>query len=735
MPDSFRIISPALALFLAAAAGDTRAQVGSEPLSDPWSRAVAVEKAMTPDERVVLTSGVLALDTGGLPEDAVAGAGYVHGITRLGIPSLRETDAGLGVSWALGARGGAEGATALPSGMALASAWNPDLAYRAGRMIGAEARWKGFNVLLAGGVNLVRDPRGGRNFEYLSEDPLLSGILGGQSIAGIQSNHIISTVKHFAFNNQETARKFADVTISEKSARESELLAFQMAIEIGRPGAVMCGYNRVNGPFACNSDWLLNRILKRDWGYRGFVMSDWGAVYGPDYAWSGLDHQSGRASDPEIYFAERLSRDAAGSMSRAERISDMNRRILYAIYANRLDSHPVQPGEPVDRAAHARLAEEVAAQGIVLLRNQGGVLPLGGAAKRIAVIGGFADIGVLSGGGSSQVHGDGGPAAVIPGGGRGMFNGWEQYQKGTPPLQAIRERAGDGVTVTFRSGSYVSEAVAEARKADTVILFANQWQTEGRDNHDLSLPRGQDALIEAVTAANPRTIVVLQTGSAIVMPWLDRTAGVVEAWYPGLRGGEAIAAVLFGDVNPSGRLPVTFPASVDQLPRPTLDGLGVVDPDRNGAGEPDQALRIDYDIEGSDLGYRWNASRGQKALFPFGFGLSYTRFALSGLKTDGHTATAMVANTGERRGATVAQLYLLSRNGAVKQRLVGFQRIEIAAGARAQVTFEIDPRLLADWTGDRWTIAAGEYRFALGENAEALGPAVTVRMKRRHRTP
>lgn len=730
MAEFRRIALPMFALLLATAA-EARNQDVQPPSGDAWSRAVATEKRMTPEERVVLTSGVLALDTSALPKDAVAGAGYVNGIARLGIPALRETDAGLGVSWALGSRGGTEGATALPSGMALASTWNPDLAYRSGRMIGGEARWKGFNALLGGGVNLVRDPRGGRNFEYLSEDPLLSGILGGQSIAGIQSNHIISTVKHFAFNNQETARKFADVIISESGARESELLAFQIAIEIGQPGSVMCGYNRVNGPYACNSDWLLNKVLKREWGYRGFVMSDWGAVYGPGYAWAGLDHQSGRGSDPEIYLGERLNRDATGNKARTARISDMNRRILYAIYAHGLDKYPVAPGEPIDRAANANLAEEVARQGIVLLRNRGGALPLTAASKRIAVIGGFADTGVLSGGGSSQVHGDGGPAAVIPGGGRGLFNGWEQYQKGTSPLHAIRERAGAGVTISFRSGNYISEAVEEARKVDTVIVFANQWQTEGRDNPDLSLPRGQDALIEAVAAANPNVIVVLQTGSAVLMPWLDRTAAVLEAWYPGVRGGAAIAAVLFGDVNPSGRLPVTFPASVAQLPRPSLDGLGLVDLDKNGAGAPGQTLRINYDIEGSDVGYRWNARQKQKALFPFGFGLSYTSFDLSDLKSDGRSATATVVNSGKRSGATVAQLYLLSRNGATKQRLVGFQRVELAAGARARVEIMIDPRLLADWIDGRWTIPAGEYRFALGENADALGPAITFRMKQR----
>ena len=699
---------------------------------DPWGAAIATERQMSDAERVILTSGITALPKPGheIPQDAVLGAGYVAGVPRLSIPALKETDAGLGVSWALGARGNA-GATALPSGVALAASWNPELAWRAGKMIGAEARAKGFNVMLAGGVNLVRDPRGGRNFEYLSEDPLLSGILGGQSIVGIQANNIISTVKHFAFNNQETGRKFANVKISEAAARESELLAFKLAIEIGKPGSVMCSYNRLNGPYACGSRWLLQDVLKRDWGYKGFVMSDWGAVYEPGFAWEGLDHQSGRESDPAAYLGSSLLSEAKTDPVRAERLSDMNRRILYAIYSTGLDKHPVQAGVSVDAEAHKALAGEVARQGIVLLRNEGNALPLAGKVKTIAVIGGFADIGMLSGGGSSQVHADGGPAAMIPGGGRGLFNGWEQYQRGTTPLAAITKRAGAATKVTFRTGNYVSDAVEQARKADVVIVFANQWQSEGRDSPDLSLPRGQDALIEAVASANSNTIVVLQNGSAVAMPWLQKTAAVIVAWYPGVEGGEAIASVLFGDTNPSGRLPVTFPVSTEQLPHPLLPGFSEADPDKNGAPLPGQAMTIDYDIDGSDVGYRWFARTNAKALFPFGFGLSYTTFAASSFATDGTTATFTLSNTGNRDGATVGQVYLVKRNGQIKHRLVGFQRVDLKAGASANVKVTFDPRLLADWSDGGWFIPAGDYEFALGENAEKLGQTVTVKLRSR----
>ncbi|UVO54922.1 glycoside hydrolase family 3 protein [Sphingomonas sp. SUN039] len=720
---------------LAALVFPAMAQAQSEPspasdMAKAEARAAATVAQMTADEKTVLTYGYMALPLGPgakLPADSVLGAGYVAGIARLKIPALKETDASLGVSWVMGLRGDG-GATALPSGVAMASTWNPDLLRRGGATIAGEARAKGFNVLLAGGANLMRDPRNGRTFEYLSEDPLLTGTLVGASIAGIQSANIISTIKHFALNGQETGRKFVDVKISESAARESDLLAFQIGIERGQPGSVMCAYNRVHGKQACDSDWLMNKVLKQDWRYKGFVMSDWGAVPGLGAALNGLDQQSGAQLDPKVFFAAPLAEAAKTDPAYARRRDDMNRRILTAIYANGLDTHPVAKGGSIDLAANAGVAEEVARQGIVLLRNRGDVLPLAAGAKRIAVIGGYADTGVLSGAGSAQVQGAGGPAAVVPMGGDGPFAQFvnQQYHR-SAPLKAIKARAKDAA-ISFNDGRYVSAAVADAKKADVAIVFATQWATEGIDQPDLSLPNGQDALIAAVAAANPRTIVVLETGGPVLMPWLDRTAAVVEAWYPGARGGEAITAVLFGDANPSGRLPITFPASLDHLPRPQLDGLGTIETDFSGAGKPGDAISADYDIEGSDVGYRWNARKGHKALFPFGHGLSYTTFAASGLKVSGLSASFTIANTGRRDGATVAQLYLVSRGGEAKQRLAGYRRVSLAAGTSQSVTLAIDPRLLADWKDGGWTLSGDDYGFALGDSAEALGPVVKIRI-------
>jgi beta-glucosidase len=732
MKTSFPLIAAAFvaATPLAATLADAR---DAAP-ADPTARAEATLRKMQPGEKVVLTHGMMPLPIGpnppAIPADAIPGAGYVPGIPRLDIPALRETDASLGVAYIMGIR--KDGATALPSGLAMASTWNEQLIERGGRMIGGEAKAKGFNVLLAGGVNLMRDPRNGRNFEYLGEDPLLAGTLAGHAIRGIQSNNIVSTIKHFALNGQETARKFVDVKISEANARESDLLAFRIGMEIGNPGSVMCAYNRVGGEQACANDWLLNRVLKKDWGYRGFVMSDWGAVPGLDAALKGLDQQSGAQLDPALFFGEQLAAAAKRDPAYAARLGDMNRRILWAIYEHGLDRSPATPGGVINFPANAGVAEEVARQGIVLLRNERGVLPLAKAAKRIAVIGGYADTGVLSGAGSSQVQGGGGPAVAIPIGGGGDFAAFlaQSYHRSVP-LAAMKALAPQA-DFRFRDGRYIADAVAQAKRADVAIIFATQWATEGLDQPDLSLPNGQDALIEAVARANPNTIVVLETGGPILMPWLDRTAAVIEAWYPGARGGEAIASVLFGDTNPSGRLPITFPAALDQLPRATVDGFDTLEPDF--AGNPphgDMKLVADYDIEGADLGYRWNARKGYKALFPFGFGLSYTSFVASNLRVNGLEASMTVTNTGSRDGATIAQVYLMSRAGAPIRRLVGYRRVELVRGQQAKVKLTIDPRLLADWRDGAWVMPAGDYSFSVGENAEMLGPGLSVRMDQR----
>jgi beta-glucosidase len=705
------------------------------PESSPEARAAATEAAMTDAERTVLTHGVMAMPFFGpldLPADAVLGAGYIAGIPRLKVPALTETDASLGVAYVMGAR--KDGATALPSGMAQGATWNPALVQRGGAMIGAEAKAKGFNVLLAGGQNLIREPRGGRTFEYISEDPLLSGTIAGAAVAGIQSNHMISTIKHFAFNNQETARHFADIKIGDAAARESDLLSFQISIEKGQPGSVMCSYNQINGAYGCDNDALLNKVLKKDWGWKGFVMSDWGAVPRLETALHGLDQQSGVQLDPKLFFGDDLAKAAAKDPAYKARLAAMNRRVLHAIYATGLDAHPAVKAA-IDFKANGDVAEATAKEAIVLLRNRGGALPLAASAKTIAVIGGYADTGVLSGAGSSQVQGEGGAAASIPMGGDGPFAAFnsQQYHR-SAPLTAMKARAPKTV-FKFNDGRYAADAAMTAKGADVAIVFVTQWMAEGMDVPDLGLPAGQDAMIEAVIAANPNTIVVLETGGPVLMPWADKTAAILEAWYPGARGGQAIASVLYGDTNPSGRLPVTFPASTAQLAHPVLPGYGTVTSDFLGRPGPGETLTIDYDVEGSDVGYRWFARTAAKPAFAFGYGMSYTSFAHSGLKVSGLSASFTVTNTGSRAGADVPQLYLVSANGAKKVRLVAFDKVMLAPGAAKKITVTIDPRLIADWKDGGWTIAAGNYGFALGASAEDIGPVTTIKLAAKHWGP
>ena len=702
--------------------------------ADADARAAATEAQMRQDERTVLTHGLWAIPLIPgivIPPEAVTGAGYVPGIPRLGVPALLETDASLGVSYIAGLR--KDGATALPSGMAMGATWNTELMRRGGAMIADEARAKGFNTLLGGGINLIRDPRNGRTFEYLGEDPLHSGLLGGAAVAGIQSRNVLATVKHFALNAQESGRHVVDSVIGDDAFRMSDLLAFQIAIEKGRPGAVMCAYNRVNGVQACGSDYLLDRVLKRDWRYPGFVMSDWGAVRATDFALAGLDQQSGAQIDKGRWLAAPLAEAAARDPAYAARVRDMNRRILRSIYAVGLDRNPPVKGA-IDFAANAQVARAVADEGIVLLRNQGALLPLSKLVKSIAIIGGHADAGVLSGGGSTQVEAVGGPAVSIPMGGAGPLAKYNnQTYAPSSPMGAIRALA-PGASVTYRDGRYLTDAVAAARAADVAIVFATQWMREGADVPDLSLPEGQDALIAAVAAANPKTIVVLETGGPVLMPWLERTPAVVEAWYPGIRGGEAIAGVLFGDTNPSGRLPVSFPAATADLPRPVLPYAGDSDAAIAKADADGKRFPIDYTIEGADVGYRWHARTGRAPLYAFGHGLSYTRFDHSALAvTPGAMPSARltVHNTGARAGRDVPQLYLVSTPAGAAQRLAGFAQATLQPGEARTLDIAIEPRILADRRDGTWVLRGGRYGFAIGRSASELGPVTYVTLRER----
>jgi beta-glucosidase len=719
-----------LAIALALAAMSAQA-------AEPWmdkslnadKRAELALQAMTQQEKLKWVLGHFGADFGNKtkkhPAALPSSAGYIEGVPRLGLPALFETDAGLGV--ATQASKTPRERTSLPSGLATAATWDRELAYKGGAMIGAEARASGFNVMLAGGVNLLREPRNGRNFEYAGEDPLLAGTMVAQQVRGIQSNNIIATMKHYAVNDQETGRFILDARIDDASNRMSDLLAFQLLMEQADPGSVMCSYNRLNGVYACENDYLLNQVLKKDWGYKGYVMTDWGATHSTvESANAGLDQQSGWEFDKSQYFGGALEEAVANGHVPQARLDNMVFRILRAMFDKGVVDNPVAEGGNIDYDAHALVSRADAEDSMVLLKNANGVLPLKAGAKKIVIIGAHADVGVLAGGGSSLVYPIGGNA--VPGIAPTSWPGPVVYHPSSP-LKAIQARA-PGAQVVYNDGSDPAAAAQAAAGADVVLLFAQQWIGEALDAVSLALPDNQDALIGAVAKANPKTVVVLETSGPVLMPWVDQAAGIVQAWYPGTRGGEAIARVLFGEVNPSGHLPATFPASESQLPRPKLDG----DPTNETV-----RFTVNYH-EGAAVGYKWFDLKGLKPLFPFGHGLSYTQFAYSGLASnqkDGKLQLKFkITNTGAVKGKDVPQLYVapLKAKWEAPKRLAGWDKVELAPGESKEVSVTVDPRLLGvfDSKSKTWRIAKGGYKVLLAHDAaDAKAASITVQLPQR----
>lgn len=685
-------------------------------------RAREVEEQMTDDERfslIISLSGATRF-TGGLrdkryPDDAPLTAGYTPGVPRLGVPALLSSDASMGITNP-GFRPDDEGATAMPASVLVGASFNPRLARAGGGVLGREARIRGFNAVLAGGINLARDVRNGRNYEYYSEDPWVSAVLGAEAVAGIQAEGVISTLKHFCLNCNETNRHWLDAIIDPAAHRESDLLTFQIAIERSHPGAIMSGYNKVNGEYAGGNELLLRDVLKDAWGYPGWVMSDWGATPGWEFAVAGLDQESGVQFDTMLWgdqpFTGALRQAYDDGRFPKDRLSDMVRRILRSMFAVGVDDWGAPP--EVDMAAHNEIALETARQGIVLLKNDG-ALPLAtDKPLKVAVIGGYAQLGVPSGTGSGAVLPVGGYADVIRIGGAGpMGPSRNLFLMPSPPLTALSELLPDA-EVNFDPGQTATEAVLLAKRSDVVIVFGIRAEGESFDLADLSLPWGQDGVIEAVASANPNTIVVLETGNPASMPWRDKVKAIIQAWYPGQAGGQAIAEVLSGVVNPSGRLPITFPQSVDQTPRPKLHGMGTP------WGTP---TTIEYN-EGAEVGYRWYGKTAAKPLYAFGHGLSYTTFTYGDLNLEGGetvVASFTVTNTGDRRGADVPQVYLTGAPDEPRWRLLGFERVELDPGESRTVTVTADPRLLARFDGHagRWRIAGGAHQVAVAKEAGA----------------
>jgi beta-glucosidase len=728
------------------------AQSNQKP-SPPWmnpsvsadERADLVLKEMTLDEKISLLHGTGMVGLSPMSPLSVrsnGGAGYVVGVPRLGIPDIQISDAAYGVR-----SSGENGrySTALPANIAGAASWDPEAAYAYGGLIGRELRAQGYNMSLGGGVNIARELRNGRNFEYMGEDPILAGTMVGQLMKGEQAEHVIGDIKHYALNDQESGRNAVNVHIDKRSMRETDLLAFEIGIRDAHPAAVMCSYNRLNGDFACENSYLLTDLLKKDWHFPGFVISDWQGAHSTEKASAaGLDHEE----PGEIFFGAALKKAVdSGKVSQAE-LNDHVHRILRSMFASGVVDDPPRRGVP-DVAGGLAISQKIAEGSIVLLKNDSAILPLDASKLRsIAVIGAHSDVGMISGGGSAQVDPMGGNAIMPPG--QGATHWQDEIWFPTSPLKTIRAKT-PSADVQYDSGADPAAAAALAKSADVAIVFAYTWESEGMDLDTLSLPHHQDGLIAKVAAANPHTIVVLETGCAVTMPWADKVAGIFEAWYAGSRGAEALANLMFGDVNPSAKLPVTFPNSDRDLPHATIVHPPPHSMSKRGDQEPWRAIAkglpsfdTTYD-EGLKVGYKWYDSEGKQPLFPFGYGLSYTSYSYSNLSAvsivikegtnemPGLLVTFKLANSGPRAGSEVAEVYaaLPASTGEPPKRLIGWSKVKLAAGQSKEVTLTVDPLFLSvfDEAKNAWQLVPGEYTIFAGGSSRDLPLQAKIEIK------
>ncbi|WP_433364743.1 glycoside hydrolase family 3 C-terminal domain-containing protein [Actinoplanes sp. CA-142083] len=804
-----RQLAAVVATVLAATAlSASPAQAADPPWMDtslaPGARADLLLAAMTQAEKLTMTHG------GG----SCGYAGCVPANTRLGIPALRLQDGPVGVG------DGATGVTQLAAPVAGAATWDTALMKQYGGTLGAEQWGKGTNVVLAPTINIVRDPRWGRAFESFGEDPYLAGQMGAADIQGIQGQGPMAQVKHYAVYNQETSRNSAadNAIVSDRAEREIYLPAFETSVKQGGADSAMCSYSAINGPFACENGPLQNRILKAEWGFDGFITSDWGATHSTvASANNGLDMEMPGST----YYGGALTTAVANGQVSPATIDDHVRRVLTPMFRRGLFDR-TQSGSmasTVTSAAHTALTRQVAADGSVLLKNANAVLPVPATTKSIAVVG--------TGGGSAPMYQGGGSAGVNPSGSVSPYQGivnragsgiavtyapgtagagitglagkcidvaaastangtpiqlydcngtnaqsWTTASNGS--LQALGKcmdvtgagtadgtriqlydcngsnaqkwTATNGTLVNTGSGKCLTagastngtqltlgacngsagqqwklpsagghdQAVAAARAADLAVVFVNRFESEGSDLSDINLPADQNQLVTDVAAANPNTVVVVNSGSAVTMPWAGSVRGIIEAWYPGQEYGNALASLLFGDVTPSGKLPVTFPASLADVPA------------RTAAQWPGQNNTVQYS-EGIDVGYRWYDRQNIAPAFPFGFGLSYTTFGYANLTVgtpdaSGNVAVSFdVSNTGTRAGAEVAQVYVgqPSSTGEPPKNLRGFAKVSLAPGQTQRVTVTLDARSFQYWNG-AWTAATGNNQIMVGASSRDI---------------
>src|SRR4051812_5525589 len=699
------------ALLLMSAAPGAHAQNAS----CPW-----MQGAKTPEQRAGELIAAMSLDQKihqvtftNPPWMAYYGtAGHIDGTPELCIPTLVLSDAGSGVA------GTQQGTTTFPSGVAQAATWNPALEHQFGEALGQEAWNKGINVMLGPGMNIARIATNGRNFEYMGEDPFLTGTTAAAAVRGIQSNPVLAQVKHYAANNQETDRNTIDAVVDERTLREIYLPGFERAIKDGQAGSIMCSYNVLNGKHACENHELLDGYLRRDWGFTGFVTSDWGAQHSTvESALAGLDMEMNAA--PPQYYSDPLKQAVTEGKVPMARLDGMLRHEFVPMFRFGLfDKPPVtQPQAYTNDAVtpeHRSLARRIAEEAAVLLKNDGPVLPLDhGTGRTIGVIGYAAGPvgGSQTSGGGGSSKGSGVPVPVSP-------------------LEGIQHQAAaHGDRVLYADGSSQADADAVARASDVVVVVAGDSELEGADRKDLGMhpgvcpfpvcvnPEGldQDKMIEAAAAANPNTVVVIAAGAPVAMPWLDKVKAVLDQWYAGLENGNALAALLYGEANPSGKLPQTFPRKVEDMPArtpqqyPGVDGKAVYS-------------------EGLQVGYRWFDAEGIQPLFPFGYGLSYTSFRYGDLSVtprgDGARVQYTVTNTGKRSGAEVSQVYISfpARDGEPPRQLKGFDKVGLEAGQSRTVTADLDARAFQHWDTAKhgWAATRGCYTIAVGGSSRGL---------------
>jgi beta-glucosidase len=664
-------------------------------------------------------------------EDLVYGGagsyvGNIEAIPALCIPSINLQDGPLGVGDQL------QGVTQMPAAVAAAATWDPNLEQQYGAVVGAEDLGKGVNVNLGPTINIVRDPRWGRAFEAFSEDPFLAGQMGAAYIQGVQSQgSIMAQVKHYAVYNQETSRNSSndDDVVTERAMQEIYMPAFQTAVNAGAD-SVMCAYSQPNGSPACQQAYQLGD-LNSQFGFQGFVTSDWGGTHSTAQsieAGENMDMSGSAGCCTDSYYGSGLATALSDGAVPRNYLDDAVARILTEMFASGLmdSGNTGNINNTVSTSAHVATSLQVAEESTVLLKNASSVLPLSASSVgSIAVIGTNANPSVSD---QNCVYGQQANTYPYSGGGSACVNASAVPET---PLAAI-QAAAPGATVTYNNGSTASSAVAAAKAAKVAIVFGGYDETEGSDISSIDLGSTEDTLISDVAAANPRTIVVLNAGSAVTMPWLSSVAGVVDAWYPGQEDGPALANILFGSFDPSGHLPVTFPASLSQVPASTSQEW------------PGSGGQVAYN-EGIDVGYRWYQSHSLTPLFPFGYGLSYTTFAFSNLSVTGFntageaSVSATVTNTGSVAGADVAQMYIgdPSTTGEPPWQIKGFQRVSLNPGASTTVTFSVPVKDLTYWAGPGanlypsawsgpdpdgggWTAPAGTYAVGVGDSSANL---------------